>query len=66
VYRWRLWSIAELREMMIDAGFAKVEVYAQMGEAIDDGGRLHVRPVESGEDLEEDYVVYIVGRKRKK
>lgn len=62
VYRWRLWSIAELRDLMLEAGFAKVEVYGQMGEAVDDAGGLHVRPVEAGEELEEDYVVYVVGR----
>jgi hypothetical protein len=63
VYQWRLWSIAELRDLMMEAGFGSVEVYAQMGDALDGAGGLHVKPVERGEELEEDYVVYIVGRK---
>src|SRR6185295_18944045 len=29
VYRWRLWGLAEVREAMLEAGFAGVEVYKE-------------------------------------
>lgn len=32
IYNWRLWSIAELREAMQDAGFAKTEVHQDLGQ----------------------------------
>ncbi len=61
-YDWRLWSIAEVREAMAEAGFARSEVYGSLGDAIDGAGRLRVRPLEHGDELDEDYVVYIAGR----
>lgn len=61
-YVWRLWSIAEVREAMAEAGFARSDVYASLGDAIDGSGRLLVRPLEHGDELDEDYVVYIAGR----
>ncbi|MEK6702768.1 MAG: class I SAM-dependent methyltransferase [Planctomycetota bacterium] len=63
VYHWRLWSIPELTDVMHEAGFAKVEVYDRLGDAIDGDGRLYVRPVGPGEGLDEDWVVYIAARK---
>lgn len=63
VYHWRLWSIPELSDAMHEAGFAKVEVYDRLGDAIDGDGRLYVRPVGPGEGLDEDWVVYVAGRK---
>lgn len=48
-YDWRLWSIAELREAMAEAGFAATEVYARIDLAQD--GRPHAvgDPAELGE-----------------
>ena len=63
VYHWRLWSIPELRDAMLEAGFRRVEVYSRMGDAIDSDGNLYVRPHEPGDPLEDNYVVYVVGRK---
>jgi SAM-dependent methyltransferase len=60
-YDWRLWSIAELREAILEAGFRSTEVHDRMGAAIDVYGNVYVKPVEEGE-LERDYVVYVVGR----
>lgn len=63
VYDWRLWSIPELTGAMLEAGFRKVEVYDRLGSAVDGRGRLHVRPVRDGAELDENYVVYVVGRR---
>ena len=62
-YDWRLWSIPELRDAMLDAGFKSVEVYDRVGGALDQHGNLHVRPLADGEPLDDDYVVYVVGRR---
>ncbi len=63
VYLWRLWSIPELTDAMLEAGLRKVEVYDRLGDAIDGDGRLYVRPIGPGEGLDADWVSYIVGRK---
>lgn len=62
-YDWRLWSIPELTDAYLEAGFRKVEVYDRLGDAIDQDGKLYVRPVGPGEDLGPSWVVYVVGRK---
>lgn len=62
VYRWRLWSIPELRDAAHDAGFREVDVYTRMGDAVDSRGNLYVRPHEPGEPIDENYVVYVVAR----
>jgi hypothetical protein len=62
-YDWRLWSIAELREAMLAAGFASVEVHDRLGGAVDGEGNLHVRPLGVGDELDRDWVVYVVGRR---
>ena len=58
VYRWRLWSIAELREAMREAGFASSEVYADIN--IAPGKRP--MPVTDPASLGEDWIVCIAGR----
>lgn len=63
-YRWRLWSIAEMRDALLEAGFASTEVHNRLGDAIDHDGNLHVRPIlDGGLELDDDYVVYVVGRR---
>lgn len=68
VYRWRLWSVAELREAMREAGFISTEVYTSYGDAIDSDGRLYVRPAATDtrpldpDDLDDNFVAYVVGR----
>ena len=58
VYHWRLWSLAELREAMLEAGFAAVEVYKDVPLAPGEG----VRPVEAPGELGEDWIVMVAGR----
>jgi len=69
VYDWRLWGVAELRDAMREAGFRSTEVYADYGDAMDGDGNLIVRPISwdgavgaAGPELEDNWVVYIVGR----
>ncbi len=61
VYRWRLWSVPELRDAMAEAGFVSTEVYADLAEALDDDGNAHVRPVQA-EELDDSFIVCIAGR----
>lgn len=57
-YRWRLWSIAELREAMGEAGFAATEVHKRL--LVDPGERPE--PVSDPSELGEDWIVCVVGR----
>ncbi|GJQ29241.1 MAG: hypothetical protein HBSAPP03_11250 [Phycisphaerae bacterium] len=57
-YRWRLWSIAELREAMLEAGFVSVEVHKDVNLAPEEPPR----PVSDPRDLGEDWVVLVVAR----
>jgi hypothetical protein len=58
VYEWRLWGLAELREAMLEAGFAKVEVYKDVN--IAPGQRP--TPIAGPEDLAEDWIVLVAAR----
>lgn len=51
VYRWRLWSIPELRDAMIDAGFDATEVHLSLSGAASD------------EPLPPSYIVCVAGRR---
>lgn len=57
-YRWRLWSIAELREAMAEAGLTNTSVYAEC--AGDDFSPPS--PIEHARDLGEDWILLVVGR----
>ena len=62
LYDWRLWTIPELRDAMTEAGFRSVELHDRLGGAIDDDGTLHTLPVTDPDELDDDYVVYVVAR----
>ncbi len=63
VYQWRLWSIPELRDAMLDAGFKETQVYTKLADALDADGNAYVLPVEDGqEELEESYIVLVAAR----
>lgn len=58
VYRWRLWSLPELKDAMSDAGFREVEVYTDVNVA----PGQKPEPVAVPEDLRKDWVAMVVGR----
>ncbi len=62
VYRWRLWSIPELRDAMDEAGFTSTEVYAKEPDAIDSDGNVYIEPIADPDDLDESYIVFIAAR----
>ncbi len=63
VYRWRLWSVPELRDAMREAGFKTTEVYAKLADAKDSEGNHYVRPIVNSEEFDESFIVCVVGRK---
>ncbi|MDX9730580.1 MAG: class I SAM-dependent methyltransferase [Bdellovibrionales bacterium] len=60
-YDWRMWSIPELREMMMETGFRKTHVYWEGTTRDGEGDGIFSR-VERGEDCEA-WVAYVVGEK---
>lgn len=58
VYRWRLWSIAELREAMLEVGFTLVAVHQDTN--IAPGQRP--TPVSDPRELGEDWIVLVAAR----
>lgn len=61
VYRWRLWTVPELRDAMIEAGFASVGVE----EEVSASGRVgESEEMRAEEKSRERRVVCVVGRKR--
>lgn len=58
VYRWRLWSLAELGEAMREAGFTTIGIYSDLNIA---PGEPAV-PVAVGNALPEDYIVVVAAR----
>ncbi len=60
-YDWRMWSIPELREMMMETGFRKTHVYWEGTTRNGEGDGIFTR-VESGEECEA-WVAYVVGEK---
>ncbi len=61
-YDWRLWSIPELSDAMLEAGFRSFEIHDRLGAARDAEGNLHVRPLQQDEALDDPFVVYVVAR----
>ncbi len=62
-YRWRLWSVPELRDAMAEAGFASSEVHGRQPDAVDAEGAVYVRPITRPEEVEESFDVLVVGRR---
>lgn len=60
-YDWRMWSILELREMMMETGFRKTHVFWEGTSRNGDGNGIFTR-VENGEECEA-WVAYVVGEK---
>ena len=62
VYRWRLWSLCELRDAMSEAGFSRVDVFAQVPDATDDSGNAYVLPITDPNELGDDWIVCVGAR----
>jgi len=60
-YDWRMWTIPELREALLEAGFSKVNVYWEGTTAEGKGDGLYV-PVEKGEECQ-SWIAYLVALK---
>lgn len=61
-YEWRLWSLPEIRELLLEAGFSKATVYWQ-GEDEETGeGDGEFYPTEEGE-ADAGWIAYIVAEK---
>lgn len=61
-YDWRLWSLPELREIMMEAGFVKTEVYLQGWIEKTGQGDGIFRPRRKSENAE-SWIAYVVGRR---
>lgn len=61
-YHWRLWSIPELREAMLEAGFTSTQVFPRSAEAITDDDRFIVEPLLNPDELADSFSCYVVGR----
>lgn len=57
-YRWRLWTIPELRDAMHEAGFTSTAVYARLTTAPGEPPE----PVRDPGELDDNWVVCVVGR----
>ncbi len=66
VYHWRLWSIPELRDAMLEAGFDRVDVYAQLPDAEDSEGNVYASPVDDPAELGPSFIVCVAARNSSK
>ena len=62
VYDWRLWTLAELRELFADAGFEDVHVLWEGTDHATGGGNGVFKRKEVG-DMDEAWIAIVVGRK---
>ena len=60
-YEWRLWTLPELREMLVEAGFERVTVYWE-GDDGDGGGNGEFTPEAEG-DADAGWIAYLVAEK---
>lgn len=62
VYEWRLWTLAELRELFVEAGFVDVHVLWEGTDRASGGGNGVFRRKEVG-DMDEAWISIVVGKK---
>lgn len=60
-YRWRLWTLPEIRELLAEAGFSKITIYWE-GDDGDGGGDGEFTPAEVG-TADPAFVCYITAEK---
>ena len=61
-YRWRLWTLPEIRELLWEAGFSSVEVYWEGTDEESNEGNGNYEPSEVG-DADPGWVCYIVAQR---
>jgi len=61
IYRWRLWTLPEIREMLYEAGFSKVDIYWEGTDEKNNEGNGIYMPSEIG-DADPGWVCYIVAQ----
>ena len=61
-YDWRLWTLPELRELLLEAGFARARVYWEKYDKETGEGTGVYKPTETG-DADPGWVVFIVAEK---
>ena len=61
-YDWRLWTLPEIRELLLEAGFQRVTVYWQGDDEDSDEGNGEFEPAEHGE-ADDAWIVYITAEK---
>ncbi|MCB9876227.1 MAG: class I SAM-dependent methyltransferase [Planctomycetes bacterium] len=62
VYDWRLWTLAELRELFVEAGFEDTHVLWEGTDPKNGGGNGKFTRKEKG-DMDECWITFVVGRK---
>jgi len=62
-YDWRLWSPAELRDAMLETGFASVDAYLAYGDAVDAEGDPFPRAHAPWDEVDDTFVAYLAARK---
>ena len=58
-YQWRLWTLTEIREILYEAGFSKVDIYWEGTDEVKNEGNGIYTPSETG-DADPGWVCYIV------
>ena len=61
-YEWRLWTLPEIRELLVEAGFSRTTVYWQGWDEKDQTGSGDFTPVEVGEP-DAGWICYIAAEK---
>lgn len=61
-YDWRMWTLPEIRETLLEAGFSKTEVYWEGTDEETGEGNDEFTPAEIGND-DPSWVVYVVAEK---
>ncbi len=62
IYRWRLWSVPELREAMVEAGFETTDIYSNLPDAVDEEGNAYAEPITDPDWLGDSFIVCVAGR----
>ncbi|MCC5866708.1 MAG: class I SAM-dependent methyltransferase [Wenzhouxiangella sp.] len=61
-YHWRLWTLPEIRELLLEAGFASVTVYWEGTDEETGEGDGNYTPAETG-DADAGWICYLVARR---